>query len=300
MRVDILAEFMRHELELPWDHPQGHPRRSGYAPPLLPSLARKVRFEEGSVAGIGGLWTIPRAAAHRDLSGSPVLVYLHGGGYTTCSPRTHRAIVAELAAASGRRVFAPDYRLAPEHPYPAALDDALTVVRALREVAGEITLGGDSAGGGLALAVLLTLRDAREPMPSRAVLISPWVDLTLSADSIDENAPFDYLSRDILERSAAAYAAAEDRHAHRISPLLAELAGLPPLLIQVGGMETLRDEAVALARRARGAGVRVDLEVEEGAFHVFQAFVPLVPGAADALRRAAAFLRGVDGADTPP
>ena len=220
------------------------------------------------------------------------MVYLHGGGYTTCSPRTHRSIVAELAASSGRRVFAPDYRLAPEHPFPAALDDALAVVRGLREVAGEIALGGDSAGGGLALAVLLTLRDAAEPLPRRAVLFSPWVDLTLSTESIDENAPSDYLTRNILERSALAYAGGEPRRAHRISPLFAELEGLPPLLIQVGELETLHDEAIALARRVRLSGGEVELEVERGAFHAFQAFAPLVPGASDALRRAAAFLAG--------
>lgn len=203
------------------------------------------------------------------------LLYLHGGGYALGSIATHRYLIQRLARACSGRALAVDYRLAPENPHPAALDDSLTAYRWLcdRGVTPEsIILAGDSAGGGLAAATLLALRDAGDPLPAGAVLLSPWTDLTGSGESLRRKADEDpMVTAEGLTAMAAAYAPGRCGDP-LVSPHFGDLDGLPPLLIQVGSAEVLLDDSRRLAERATAAGVTVDLEVWDEMIHVFQAF----------------------------
>jgi monoterpene epsilon-lactone hydrolase len=224
-------------------------------------------------------------------AGPVTLLYLHGGAYTAGSLVSHRALVARLARAAGGPAVAVDYRLAPEHPFPAGLDDARAVyLRLLADGAapGAVVVAGDSAGGGLATALLLSLRDAGEPLPAGAVLLSPWLDLTLAQDSMATRAGEDPLLRpEALAVAAAAYA--EDRARPLVSPLFADPAGLPPLLILVGTAEILLDDSRLFADRARAADVEVDIDVEQDMIHVWP-FLDGVPEAAAAMARIAAWV----------
>src|SRR5207302_1942070 len=194
-----------------------------------------------------------------------VVLYFHGGGYAIGSPRSHRHLAAAIARAAGIRALLLDYRLAPEHPFPAALDDAVEAYQWLlaRGLApGRIVLGGDSAGGGLTAATLIALRDRGLPRPGGGICISPWVDLTCSGASYATKAATDpIVTREGGEASAQAYVGAGDRKAPLVSPLFADLRNLPPLLIHVGSEEVLLDDAIGLGARARAAGV--DAKVEE-------------------------------------
>jgi acetyl esterase/lipase len=244
-----------------------------------------------------GLWPMPEGTVVQevDAGGVPcewvagpgvaansVVLYLHGGAYTTGSLATHRRHVAQLSVAAGARVLNVDYRLAPEHPHPAAVDDAVTAYRWLTTVAAilpeRVVLCGDSAGGGLAVATLVALRDAGDPLPAGAALISPWTDLTLSGASHDTRLELDPMcSRTSLSPSARAYAGAGDPKAPLISPAHADLGGLPPLLIHVGDHETLLDDSSLLAERALAAGVDVELWVAPEMIHVWHVFAGMVP-----------------------
>lgn len=237
--------------------------------------------------------TVPAVAA--DPAG--VMVYLHGGAYALGSIDVFRPFLAQLARATGTRVLAVDYRLAPEHPYPAALEDAVTAYRWALDVAGcappQVVVAGDSAGGGLALAALAALRDAGAPLPAGAVCISPWLDLALTGASMRGKARVDpILSYEILDEYARLYAGAHDRTNPLISPLYADLRGLPPLLIQVGTEEVLLDDAVRCADRARAAGVAVTLDVVDGMFHVFQ-MVGALPETQSARQEIAVFVKAL-------
>jgi len=241
-------------------------------------------------APFGSEWvTVAGSAPER------VLLYLHGGGYVSGSPSTHVAITARLAKEAEARVFALDYRLAPEHPYPAQLEDAWAAYWWLLTEQGvkpaQITVGGDSAGGGLTLALLLALRDAGVPLPAGAVCLSPWLDLTLSGATLATNEPTDYLNFDVLHASAQMYANGYDLRHPLISPLYADLAGLPPLLIQAGSAEMLLDDSRRLALRAREAGVEVQLEVWEHMVHVWHFTWMLEPKARQALAQIGRFVR---------
>ena len=221
-----------------------------------------------------------------------VMLYLHGGGYVLGSAATHRSLASRLSAACATRVLVLDYRLAPEHPFPAAVDDALTVYRwALAEgvTVDKMAIAGDSAGGGLALALLVAIRDAGLPMPACAVCLSPWVDLegtgaTVAPGAVDD--PMVTLAG--IQGMAEAYAGGQ-LGASLASPLHADLSELPPLLIQVGTREILLDDARRIASKAKAAGVSVTLEEEEGLIHVFQLF-PNVPESEQALARVGAFI----------
>jgi acetyl esterase/lipase len=199
------------------------------------------------------------------------------GAYALGSIETHREFVSRLARASGMRALLIDYRLAPEHPFPAALEDAVAAYHWLIAQgfeASRVLIAGDSAGGGLALAALLALKDAGEGLPAGAVCISPWTDLSSTAESIRTKARVDVvLNPDTLEIYAWRYAGEHDLRSPLISPLYADLSGLPPLLIQVGSDEILLDDATRLAARAREVGVEVTLRVWPEMFHV----LPLVP-----------------------
>lgn len=231
---------------------------------------------------------------------SGVFLYLHGGAYAINSINTHRELVARLAHATHLRGLVIDYRLAPEHPHPAALEDALTAYRWLLTqgfAPSQIIIAGDSAGGGLALATLIALRDAGETLPAGAVCFSPWVDLAHTGASIQSKAKADpILSFAILEMYATYYAAGQDRKMPLISPLYADLSGLPPLLIQVGSDEVLLDDAVRFAENARKAGVDVTLEVWDGLFHVFHT-VSFLPETMQAAENIARFVARLDMAD---
>jgi acetyl esterase/lipase len=223
-----------------------------------------------------------------------VILYLHGGGYVSGSPRTHRALIGHLARHARARVLALDYRLAPEHAYPAALEDAWAAYWWLlqQEIApARIVVAGDSAGGGLALALLLALRDAGAPLPAGGICFSPWVDLALTGGSLHKNALTDYINVDILQATAAMYLGGHDARDPLVSPLYGDLRGLPPLLVQVGSAELLYDDGRRLAQRARRAGVDVQFDVFRGMVHVFQFMYLIEPKSRQAVQAAARFAR---------
>jgi epsilon-lactone hydrolase len=242
-------------------------------------------------APLRGEWLTPETP-----SGITIL-YLHGGGYYFCSPATHRGIVFPLARRSGARTFSLDYRLTPEHPFPAALDDALAAYRRLLAdgVSPErLVIAGDSAGGGLALATLLALRDAGDPLPAGAVMFSPWTDLAATGASVVTNEGRDPMFHGRAFAPAGKfYAADTDVRNPYVSPLYGQFDGLPPLFIQVGDTEVLLDDSTRVAEKARAAGVRVELKIWPKVSHVFQMFAPFVPEANRALEEAAGFVRRV-------
>jgi acetyl esterase/lipase len=219
-----------------------------------------------------------------------LIVYFHGGGYCCGSIDTHRGLGGALAEAAGRTVVMVDYRLAPEDPFPAAVHDALEAFDDLAPA--RIALAGDSAGGGLTVAAALALRDRGEAQPVALACLSPWVDLTQTAPSYDSVGDLDpMVSREGLQQMADAYVGEHEAREPLVSPLFADLAGLPPLRIEVGTAEVLLDDSTTLAERAAAAGVSVTLEVWPEMIHVFQAFPPeLVPEAAASIEATAAFL----------
>ena len=222
------------------------------------------------------------------------ILFLHGGGYTAASPALYRHITWRFAEAAGARVVTPDYRLAPEHPYPAALDDALSAWRGCVASGAEPSRSafvGDSAGGGLALALALRLRDEGGPLPGAIVAISPWTDLAITGDSAHPGASDPMLNADDLEPIAAQYLAGMDARAPYASPLYGDTRGLPPTLIQVGSDEILLDDSVRMAERMRKAGCDVTLEVWPRMPHVWHAFAPLLPEAGQAIAHVGAFIR---------
>jgi monoterpene epsilon-lactone hydrolase len=226
---------------------------------------------------------------------SRVVLYLHGGGYCLGSLASHRALVARLSAEAKARVLSVDYRLAPEHPYPAAVDDAVAAYRWLLSegvAADRIAIAGDSAGGGLTLATLLALKDAGDALPAAAVPLSPWTDLEGTGESVRTRAAVDLMIQaDRLKESADLYANGVDLREPRLSPLHGDYTGLPPLLIQVGDAEVLLDDATRVAAIATGAGVDVTLEVWDEMPHVFQAFIGILPEADKAVARIGEWVR---------
>ena len=226
---------------------------------------------------------------------SRVILYLHGGGYTICSPATHRGLTGRIAEEACARLLSVDYRLAPEHPYPAALEDALAAYRSLLAQgipAERIAMGGDSAGGGLTLAVAVSLVAAGQPLPAALFLISPWTDLTFSGESHRTLKKADPIFQGEGGASfAPAYTGGFDPALPLISPLFADLHGLPSTLIQVGSDEVLLDDSTRLEENMKSAGVNVDLQIWEGMWHVFQSFAPWFPEARQAVNRIGWFIR---------
>lgn len=222
------------------------------------------------------------------------LVYLHGGGYTRGSTRSHKPLISRLAASFGLRVIAIDYRLAPEHPFPAALDDATSALRdAFDDCEGPIVLAGDSAGGGLAVAACAHLRKLRHRLPEALIVLSPWADLSLSGQSHQTRAKADpMLKIEALEAAAAQYLGGRGGEEKLASPIFADLQGLPPTLIQVGEDEILLDDALRLHDAMEAAGVDVECEVWRGLWHDFQMFAPIIPEADCAVDRARVWLDG--------
>ncbi len=221
-----------------------------------------------------------------DLADRATILYLHGGGYVTGSPATHRRFVARLVWETHTSAFVPDYRLAPAHRFPAAVDDAEAAYRDLigRSVAPEeIVVAGDSAGGGLAVALLLRIRDEDLPPPAGAILFSPYTDLEHGGSTIRRNHRFDYLPLVEPIRPNLEYLGDADPHHPLASPIHADLTGLPPLLVFAGGREMILDDSVRLVERARDAAVDVTFHVEDDMFHVWPALLPRHPATARTL-----------------
>ena len=252
-------------------------------------LPPDVLVEPVDARGVPAEWTSTPAA-----DGRRVVLFLHGGGYVSGSLKSHRHMVAQAGRAARARTLAIDYRLAPEHPFPAALDDALDGYRFLLAsgiAPARIALAGESAGGGLALATALSLREAGLPLPGCLWLSSPWVDLALTGSSIAAKATVDpLLSRAYLAELASLYLAGADPRDPLVSPIYAALTGLPPTLIQVGSAEILLDDATRLAAAAGAADVSVVLEVWPHMIHAWHLFYQEVADGRRSLARAGTFI----------
>lgn len=238
-------------------------------------VPKTVRNEHCEIKGVRGEWFTPLTL------GKPrgTMLYLHGGAYTMGSVAVHRELISRIVLSSGYRVLAINYRLAPEHPFPAALEDACTAWEFLLESGIDVSkacIAGDSAGGGLAAACLLRLREQKIALPASAVFISPWFDLGMTGESVREKSELDpILDADKLHEYAAMYAGGRNVDDSLISPLYADLQGLPEMLLQVGTDEILLDDSLRFAERAEAAGNTVKLEVYDHQIHVFQIFLYL-------------------------
>lgn len=249
-----------------------------------------VIHRDGTVGGIPGVWFEPEAADR-----SRVILYCHGGGFMFGSPINTGHVTARLARAAGCIAFSIDYRLSHEAPFPAPVEDGLAAYRGLLEqgfAPGSVAVAGDSAGGGLAVLLILAARDAGLPLPAACLSSSPWTDLEMTGASIAECADTDVNCHlPGLKMMAQAYLAGADPRDPRASLVHADLSGLPPLLIQTGGAEVLRDDGVRLAERARQAGVEVVLNVIAGAVHIWQYVAPDSPETQASEAEAGAFLK---------
>ena len=249
-----------------------------------------AKYRRVSAGGVTAEWVTAEGA-----SDSRVVLYLHGGGYIIGSPRTHRAMMAELSQASGARVLGLDYRLAPEHPFPAPVEDAVAAYRWLMSEGydpARISVAGDSAGGGLTVAALVHIRYLGLPMPGAAFCISPWVDMEGLGESMETRAEADpMVAKEGLVLSAKTYLGGSDPRAPLAAPLYADLKGLPPILIQVGDAEVLLDDSTRLAGVAREAGVEVQMDVWDDMIHVWHVFAPILPEGKQALKQAGDFIK---------
>jgi acetyl esterase/lipase len=252
--------------------------------------AEDVRCEPADAGGVPAEWiTTPEALDER------VIYYLHGGAYIMGSINTHREMISRLSRAARARALAIDYRLAPENPFPAAVEDSTDAYRWLVSTGvdpARLVIAGNSAGGGLTVATLVALRDAGDPLPAAAVCLSPWVDLEGLGESMTTRAEVDpMVQRDSLLQLAKAYLRDAHPRTPLAAPLYADLRGLPPLLIQVGTAEALLDDSTRLAERARAAGVDVILEPWDDMFHVWQFCAAMLPEGQQAIDRIGGFMR---------
>jgi len=252
-------------------------------------VASDVKSEPVDAGGVKAEWIVPPNAAS-----DRVILYLHGGGYVMGSINTHRAMIARIARASEARALALDYRLAPEHPFPAAVDDVVAAYKWLLAQGykpGKIVISGDSAGGGLAIAGLLAIRDAGLPMMAAGAPISPWTDMEGTGASMktlaDKDPMVDFAG---LARMAKWYGGTADPRHPLLSPIYADAKGLPPLLIQVGGAEVLQDDSRRFAELAKKAGVPVELEVWDDMIHVWHSFAKILPEGQQAIDKIGKFV----------
>ena len=240
--------------------------------------------------GVSAEWSVADGVAE-----DKVILYVHGGGYVMGSAGSHRDVTGRLSKASGARVLSLNYRLAPEHPFPAPVDDAVAAYRWLLAQgisSSNIAIAGDSAGGGLAFATLLALRDAGDPLPAAGVGISPWVDMEGTGESMTTRAAVDpVVQKEGLLEMAKLYLGDADPKNPLAAPLHANLAGLPPLLIHVGDAETLLDDSNRITERARKAGVNVTLKIWDEMPHVWHLFAPILPEGQQAIEEIGAFFK---------
>ena len=240
--------------------------------------------------GVSAEWSVADGAAE-----DKVILYVHGGGYVMGSAGSHRDVTGRLSKASGARVLSLNYRLAPEHPFPAPVDDAVAAYRWLLAQgisSSNVAIAGDSAGGGLAFATLLALRDAGDPVPAAGVGISPWVDMEGTGESMTTRAAVDpVVQKEGLLEMAKLYLGDADPKNPLAAPLHANLAGLPPLLIHVGDAETLLNDATRITERARKAGVDVTLKIWDEMPHVWHMFAPILPEGQQAIEEIGAFFK---------
>lgn len=273
--ADTPLDQMRHD----WDALSG-----SMASPIT------ARRDMVNADGVRAEWFVaPGAASDR------VVMYLHGGGYVFGSAKSHAALATQISASAGASVLFVEYRLAPEHPFPAAVEDSTTAYRWLLAqgiAPAHIAIAGDSAGGGLSLATLLSIKQHGLPMPGCATLLSPWVDMEVSGASMDSKAAEDPIVQKPLLLQLVGMVVPDGKlRDPLISPLYGDLSGLPPLLIQVGSRETLLDDSVRIADRARQAGVPVTLDIWQGQIHVFQVFCPRLDEGVQAIEKLGAFIR---------
>ncbi len=297
--LDFLVGRLRQRAAERPEKPTVQEMRDGYdeLAKLLPTPA-DARVEPVDAGGVAAeMVAAPGADLGADLGADAdrSIFYLHGGGYVIGSTHTHRTLAYDLCKAAGARLLNVDYRLAPEHPFPAAVDDAVAAYRWFLETGADpasTVIGGDSAGGGLTIATLVSLRDAGLPMPAAGVCFSPWIDMEGHGDSMDGKAEADPLvQRELLAWFAGLYLDGADPCSPLAAPLHADLAGLPALLIQVGTAETLLDDSIRLAARAEAAGVTVTLDVWENMIHVWQMVAPMLSEGREAIAQAGAFIR---------
>lgn len=280
-----------------------HPKKIGQRRPLLCGAAsllpipKHIAIEPQCLGKFQGEWI--HSEKNPSHAQDKVVLYLHGGGYVACSPITHRNLTTRLAHYGQTRVFAINYRKSPEYPYPYALEDALHSYQWLLEQGidpANIVIGGDSAGGNLTLVTLLAIRDKKLPLPAGGVCLSPWTDLTAKGDSMRFNRANDPMipSRKV-KRAARLHANGMPLDDPRLSPIYANLEGLPPLLIHVGDNEVLLSDSTRFAAKARSSGVDVELKVWPNAPHVFQLFAGIVPQSNQSLREIGHFVQRVRG-----
>lgn len=252
--------------------------------------ADDVQIERVNAGGVPVEWIAAPGAAH-----DRVVFYLHGGGYILGSMKTHRGIISRVARAAGARALGVDYRLAPEHPFPAAIDDAVAAYRWLLSTGVDpkkVVFCGDSCGGGFAVATMVALRYFGEPLPAAAVGMSSWADMTLTAESYTSRSALDpVVQRGLLDFMAEQYLGKRDRRTPLASPVFADLQGLPPLLLHAGSDETMHDDTPLLARRAQDAGVSATVEIWDDMPHVWHLFAPILPEGQQALDRIGKFMR---------
>jgi monoterpene epsilon-lactone hydrolase len=286
--MELIVRYLRRDWDdtATWSFPRL--REDLNARPYPQTNVRQVEVRDDELGGVPARWFVPRGATD-----SAAILYLHGGSYIYGSVRTtHADLIARLARTSGVTAVGVDYRLAPEHPYPAQLDDAFRAYEALTASGSKhIVIAGDSAGGNLAIMLQLRLRDLGRPPSAASVLISPWSDLTMSARSFIENDPYDYGTRAVLLAHAAAFAAGIPLDDPRLSPVHAKLDGLPPTFIAVGSVEIPRDDILALAAALEKAGVEVTRHVAEDLPHLPPIFADYHPAGADCVEAMGRFVR---------
>jgi epsilon-lactone hydrolase len=266
--------------------------------PPKSALSVPAGFKVESLQSDQGLnFEVADLSTPRSGPASSIVLYLHGGGYIFGSPQTHRQVLIAMAEAFRAPAYGLDYRLAPEHPFPAAVEDAAKAYRWLldRHPEAAIVLAGDSAGAGLAIATALGVRDSGLPPPKAIVGFSPYTDLAVTGTSVESNAKSCamFTPRGVRE-AAALYLAGADARDPRASPLYGDFSGLPPMLLFASHHEILRDDTLRLADRAAAAGVKVELIVRERLPHVWPVFVTLLPEARDAFATVRAFARKID------
>jgi acetyl esterase/lipase len=289
---EVIATGMKREharlAPLPWPE-----QRRTWRAIALPAFAvRGAHFEPALLGGVDAELITPTGVS----AGASLLLYLHGGAYLFGSSEEYRDFVSRIARASGARAIVLDYRLAPEHPFPSALDDAVAAYRALLDSGlppSRIVVAGDSAGGGLAASLLVAVRDRNWPLPAASVLVSPWVDLGARGGTLDSNAPYDIFSPALVEHWSRTALAGGNPSDPRASPAKADLRGLPPMLVQVGGAELILDQVVAFSERAGAAGVDVRLRVWEGCFHDWPLFASVLADGRRAVEEIGEFVKEV-------